>query len=62
MTSSLRVATRGSALALGQARYVASLLREAHPGLEVIEVVVETAGDRNRAVPIAEIGGRGVFT
>jgi hydroxymethylbilane synthase len=60
--STLRVATRGSALALWQARYVASLLRAAHDGLEVVEVVVETEGDRNRAVPIGEIGGRGVFT
>ena len=58
----LRVATRGSALALWQARHVASLLRAAHPGLEVTEVIVETAGDRNREVPISAIGGRGVFT
>jgi len=58
----LRVATRGSALALWQARHVASLLRAAHPRLVVDEVIVETAGDRNRSVPIAEIGGRGVFT
>jgi hydroxymethylbilane synthase len=58
----LRVATRGSALALWQARHVAALLRAAHPGLDVVEVIVETAGDRNREVPIAEIGGRGVFT
>jgi hydroxymethylbilane synthase len=41
---------------------VAALLRDAHPGLTVDEVIVETAGDRNREVPIAEIGGRGVFT
>jgi hydroxymethylbilane synthase len=58
----LRVATRGSALALWQARHVAALLRDAHPGLDVIEVIVETTGDRNRTVPIAELGGRGVFT
>jgi hydroxymethylbilane synthase len=58
----LRVATRGSALALWQARHVAGLLRAAHPGLIVDEVIVETAGDRNREVPIAAIGGRGVFT
>jgi hydroxymethylbilane synthase len=62
MATMLRVATRGSALALWQARHVASLLRVAHPGLEVTEVIVETAGDRNRDVPIAAIGGRGVFT
>jgi hydroxymethylbilane synthase len=58
----LRVATRGSELALWQARHVAALLRAAHPGLDVVEVIVETAGDRNRDVPIAAIGGRGVFT
>src|SRR5690349_9101780 len=58
----LRVATRGSALALWQARHVAALLRAAHPDTDVVEVIVETAGDRNRSVPIAEIGGRGVFT
>ena len=62
MATTLRVATRGSALALWQARHVASLLRAAHPGLEVEEVIVETAGDRNREVPISAIGGRGVFT
>ena len=60
--SVLRVATRGSALALWQARHVAALLRAAHPDVVVEEVIVETAGDRNRDVPIAEIGGRGVFT
>ncbi|HEX4904385.1 MAG TPA: hydroxymethylbilane synthase [Acidimicrobiales bacterium] len=60
--TTLRVATRGSALALWQARHVASLLRAAHSGLEVTEVIVETAGDRNREIPIAAIGGRGVFT
>jgi len=60
--STLRVATRGSALALWQARHVASLLRAADPDLEVVEVVVETTGDRNREVPIGAIGGRGVFT
>ena len=52
----LRVATRGSALALWQARHVASLL-----GQPVDLVVVDTTGDRRQDVPIWEIGGRGVF-
>lgn len=60
--ATLRVATRGSALALWQARHVAARLRAAHDDLEVVEVIVETEGDRNRAVPIGELGGRGVFT
>ena len=53
----LRIASRGSELALWQANHVASLLEE-----ETEVVVVSTAGDRNRDVPISAIGGRGVFT
>src|SRR5688500_3269115 len=60
--TTLRVATRGSALALWQTRHVAGLLRAIHPDVRVEEVVVETAGDRDRSVPIAAIGGRGVCT
>lgn len=57
----LRIATRGSALALWQAEHVATLLRAAEPGLDVELQVVETTGDRRRDVPISEIGGKGVF-
>lgn len=57
----LRLATRGSELARWQARYVASLLRAAHPGLEVELVTVTTTGDRQSEVPVWEMGGRGVF-
>ena len=52
----LRVATRGSALALAQARSVERLLGE-----PVELVVVQTSGDRRQDVPIWEMGGRGVF-
>jgi len=57
----LRLATRGSQLALWQARRVASLLEAAQPGLEVALVPVSTAGDRHWDVPVWQIGGRGVF-
>ena len=56
-----RLATRGSPLALWQATHVASLLREAHPSLEVELVTVTTTGDRRSEVPVWEIGGQGVF-
>jgi hydroxymethylbilane synthase len=56
-----RLATRGSPLALWQASHVASLLREAHPGLEVELLTVTTTGDRRSEVPVWEIGGQGVF-
>jgi hydroxymethylbilane synthase len=52
----LRAATRGSALARWQTDHVARLL-----GVPVEAVVVETAGDRRRDLPISAIGGQGVF-
>jgi len=57
-----RIATRGSALALWQANYVADRLREKHPGLETELVVYKTMGDHILDKPLAEIGGKGLFT
>ncbi|MGH3437957.1 MAG: hydroxymethylbilane synthase [Sciscionella sp.] len=58
MTRTLRIGTRGSALALAQTQTVADALAAAGASVEV--VTVSTAGDRSTA-PIAEIGV-GVFT
>lgn len=52
----LRLATRGSPLALWQARHVAGLL-----GDDIELVVVETTGDRRLDRPISELGGQGIF-
>lgn len=52
----LRIATRGSRLALWQAERVAALL-----GGEVELVIVSTTGDQRADVPIHAIGGTGVF-
>ncbi|MEJ7628035.1 MAG: hydroxymethylbilane synthase [Nocardioidaceae bacterium] len=57
--TSLRLGTRGSTLALAQARAVAELL-EAGLGRPVELVRVSTTGDRNRG-SLTEIGGQGVF-
>lgn len=57
----LRIATRGSALALAQARIAATLLREARPSVEIEFVEITTEGDRDRTSPLAVLGGRGVF-
>ena len=57
----VRLATRGSPLALRQTEVVAELLRLAHPGLEVEPVVVRTQGDRDASTPLDQIGGQGVF-
>jgi len=58
----LRLATRGSALALVQSRLVVDGLRAAWPGLRVELVTVVTEGDRRRDVPAAALGGKGIFT
>jgi hydroxymethylbilane synthase len=60
--SPLRIATRGSHLALWQARHVADLLRQLG-GSRPIEIVeLETSGDKNRTAPLGQIGGEGLFT
>ncbi|HEX8374477.1 MAG TPA: hydroxymethylbilane synthase [Geminicoccaceae bacterium] len=64
MMPPLRLGTRGSPLALAQARMVATALRDAHGwGPELIEIVaITTTGDQVRDRPLAEIGGKGLWT
>ncbi|MBV8686687.1 MAG: hydroxymethylbilane synthase [Alphaproteobacteria bacterium] len=64
MTPPLRLGTRGSPLALAQARMVATALRDAHGwGPERIEIVeITTTGDQIRDRPLAEVGGKGLWT
>ncbi len=57
----LRIATRGSDLALAQARGVAGRLEAAHPGLETTLVEVSTTGDRDRVSPVATLTEVGAF-
>lgn len=57
----LRLATRGSALALAQSELVAAALRAADPALDVEFVEVRTEGDADRRTPLSILGGRGVF-
>lgn len=56
----LVLGTRGSALALWQARHVGALLRTAGISVQIVEV--RTTGDRITDVPLAEIGDKGLFT
>jgi len=62
MTRQLKLGTRGSPLALFQANLVARLLREAHPNLLVDIRTVKTSGDRIQDRPLADVGGKGLFT
>lgn len=57
----LRLGTRGSALALWQARHAVSRLGSLHPGLDVAIVVLKTEGDRFADAALTAAGGRGVF-
>lgn len=58
----LRIATRGSRLALVQARTVAARLEALEPGLEVELVEIVTTGDRVQDVPLSAVGGSAFFT
>ena len=60
----LRIGTRGSPLALAQAGMVRSQLAAAHGvAPERIEIkVIRTTGDMIRDRPLAEVGGKGLFT
>ena len=63
-TSVIKIGTRGSPLALAQAHETRDRLVTAHGiGEEDVEIVViTTTGDRIRDRPLAEIGGKGLFT
>jgi hydroxymethylbilane synthase len=58
----LVIATRGSKLALWQSEHIKARLEEAHEGLEVELKVFTTQGDKILDKPLAEIGGKGLFT
>ena len=60
----LRIGTRGSPLALAQARETRTRLMAAHdlPEAAFEIVVVQTTGDRVQDRALAEIGGKGLFT
>ena len=64
MTKPIILGTRGSPLALAQARQVASRIEVAHgwPAGAVELRVVRTTGDRIQDRPLAEIGGKALWT
>src|SRR5580765_5705544 len=57
--TALRIGTRGSALALWQARTVAGQIEKANRQTEI--VVIKTGGDRLQDAPLSEAGGKGLF-
>lgn len=60
----LRIGSRGSPLALVQARLVQRLLAETHGvPLDAIEIrTITTSGDKLTDAPLSEVGGKGLFS
>ncbi|WP_322874095.1 hydroxymethylbilane synthase [Geovibrio ferrireducens] len=56
----VRIATRGSMLALWQANHIKALLEKEHK-VECELLVIKTQGDKILDVPLAKIGGKGLF-
>jgi hydroxymethylbilane synthase len=58
----ITIGTRGSALALWQARHVRDLISANHPECRVELLTIKTKGDKILDAPLAKIGGKGLFT
>jgi hydroxymethylbilane synthase len=59
--TTVRIATRESALALWQAEYVKAQLEHFHQDINVVLVPMTTKGDIWLDTPLAKIGGKGLF-
>jgi len=57
----IRIGTRSSALALWQAEWVKSELEKKYPGIETSLTKIKTTGDKILDVPLAKVGGKGLF-
>lgn len=57
----LRIGTRASQLALWQANWVKAELEKRYPGMEVTLTKIKTQGDKILDVPLAMVGGKGLF-
>lgn len=62
MRKKIVIGTRSSKLALWQAEYIADCLRKQYEGIEVELEHIMTRGDKILDVPLAKIGGKGLFT
>lgn len=62
MKQTLIIGTRASKLALWQSNYVAELLKQVHPNLDVSMRTYTTQGDRILSKSLAELGGKDLFT
>jgi hydroxymethylbilane synthase len=61
MKDKVIIGTRGSKLALWQAEWVKAELQRRNPGLQVELNKIKTTGDKILDVPLAKVGGKGLF-
>jgi hydroxymethylbilane synthase len=61
LTNRVVIATRGSALALWQAEHLKARILAVAPELDVAFNVIKTSGDKILDVPLAKVGGKGLF-
>ncbi|MBN1931840.1 MAG: hydroxymethylbilane synthase [Desulfobacterales bacterium] len=61
MASTIKIGTRGSQLALWQSNWVKSTLELKYPSLSIELVKIKTKGDKILDVPLAKVGGKGLF-
>ena len=55
------IGSRGSPLALWQANWIKDLLQAHHSDLDVDIKIIKTSGDKIQNIPLAKIGGKGLF-
>jgi len=61
MRKNIKIGTRGSLLATTQSTWVKTQIEAAHPGVAVELVTIVTKGDKILDVPLAKVGGKGLF-
>ena len=61
MNAPIKIGTRGSKLALWQANWVKTVLGEKFPSQPVELIIIKTQGDKILDVPLARVGGKGLF-
>ena len=57
-----KIATRGSRLAIWQAKWVQKMILEKHQDVSVDLLILKTTGDKIKDQPLSKFGGKGLFT
>ena len=61
MNKTIRIGSRGSQLALWQANWVQEAIKKQWPDVLTELVIIKTTGDKILDVPLAKVGGKGLF-